>query len=225
MPDSHSSHSDAEKSVAGGPGPGYGLPNKAAPLPRQWQMPPPQGPLPHGRNGMQHFYPGPAGAGGWRPAPPRRMERAILLGLWLLVMLAAVAIGMRMLDLSAVAAPPVHTPPRPLASDDAANAITTMRSGVLAAARSRESDPFDDAPPDLSPAPAPLPEPVPVPEPLPALTEAPARPAPTAPAAPAAALAVERPAAPPPALAAPQASRGPVCADALRAMQLCPDMK
>jgi hypothetical protein len=180
-------------------------------------MPPPQAPLPHGRNGTQHFYPGPAGAGNWRPAPPRRMERATLLGLWLLVMLAAVAIGMRMLDLTAVAAPPVHTPPRPLASDDAADAITTIntvRSAVLAAARSRESDPFDNAPPVLSPIPAPVPEPVPEEQPATA-----ARPTPATP------LAVEPPAAPPPALAASQASRGPACADALRAMQLCPDMK
>lgn len=182
-------------------------------------MPPPQGPLPHGRNGMQYFYPGPADAGNWRPAPPRRIESAILLGLWLLVMLAAVAIGMRMLDLSAVAAPPVQAPPRPLASDDAAdsiNTINTVRSAVLAA-RPRESDPFDDAPPDLSPAPPPVPEPVPAQQPVMA-----ARPVPIAPAA---ALAVEPPAAPLPAPAAPQASRGPVCDDALRAMQLCPDMK
>jgi hypothetical protein len=222
------SHSDAEKSA----GPGYGLPNKAAPLPRQWQMPPPQTPMPVPRSqtGLQHFYPGSSGPLDWHQAPPRRMERAILVGVWLLVMLAAIAIGLRMLDLSAMQAPSAETPARPLASEAAANA---MRSAVLAAARPRDSDPFDDAASDLPPPLAPLPEPLPVPPPTPALKDTPPRPA--ARLTPAATLTAARAAAPAPAPAvapAPpppvpvrQASGGPPCPDALRAMQLCPDQK
>ena len=157
---------------------------------------------------MQHFYPGPPGAGNWGQATSsRRMERAILLGLWLLVMLAAIAIGLRMLDLSAIAAPHVELAARAHASVDVANAV---RNAALAAARPGDRDPFDDAGP--APPTPPLPEHLPTPTPIPAARLIPA-----------ATLAIERPAAPLPAAAARRPNREPVCADAIRAMQLCPD--
>jgi hypothetical protein len=202
------SHSNAEQPAGSGSGPGYGLPNKASPLPRQWQLPPPQSPVPRSQGGKQHFYPGPPGAGNWRQATSsRRMERAILLGLWLLVMLAAIAIGLRMLDLSAIAAPQAELPARAQASVDVANA---MRSAALAAARAGDSDPFDNI--DPTPLPPPLPEPLPAPTPMPAARLIPA-----------ATLGIERPAAPLPAAPARRPNREPACADAIRAMQLCPD--
>jgi hypothetical protein len=200
------SHSNAEQPASPRSSPGYGLPNKAAPLPRQWQLPQPQTPVPRSQGSMQHLYPGPAGAGDWRQAmPSRRMERAILLGLWLLVMLAAIAIGLRMFDLSTITAPLAEPPARAPVPADAANA---MRSAPLAAARPDDSDPFDDI---VAPVPPPpLPESLPAPPPMPATRLTPA-----------ATLAIERPSTP--RAAARRASREPVCADAIRAMQLCPD--
>jgi hypothetical protein len=129
------SHPKQEQPAGSASARGYALPNQASPLPRQWQLPTPQSPpSPQSRapSGIQHFYPGPAGAGDWRQAaPPRRMERAILLGLWLLVMLAAIATGLSMLDRSAMTPTPTPTPAaRPLTSDDA----EAMRRAALAAA-------------------------------------------------------------------------------------------
>jgi hypothetical protein len=204
-------HSNAGQPAGARSSPGYNLPNKATPLPRQWQLPQPQKPVPRSQGSMQHFYPESPGAGDWRQAvPSRRMERATLLGLWLLVMLAAIAIGLRMFDLSTIAAPPAEPPARAPVSADAAHA---MRSAALATARPDDSDPFDDI--------APLP-PQPLPEHLPAPPPMPAPPMPATRLTPAATLAIERPATPQPA-ATRRASREPVCADAIRAMQLCPD--
>ena len=219
------SHPKQEQPAGSASARGYALPNQASPLPRQWQLPTPQSPpSPQSRapSGIQHFYQGPAGAGDWRQAaPPRRMERAILLGLWLLVMLAAIATGLSMLDRSAMTPTPTPTPAaRPLTSDDA----EAMRRAALAAAAG-ERDPFD--------------EPLPA-QPVPAASEPAARPvtrlaaAPklsleepvAAPAPPAAAIApAASTASAAPAASTPPPSPAPACADALRAMQLCPGMR
>lgn len=207
---------NAEQPASSGPGPGYGLPNQAVPLPRQWQwqwqLPPPQPTTALRSQSSMHFYPGPAVAGSWQQTgASRRMERAILFGLWLLVMLAAIAIGLRLLDLSALGGTVADPSAQPFASADSANA---MRSAALAVAISTDVDPFDE------PAPAFLPEPPPA---APVPTEASARPA--ARLISAATLADERPVAPSAVALARPAGSGPVCADALWAMQLCPDMR
>jgi hypothetical protein len=177
-------------------------------LPRQWQLPQPQTPVPRSQGSIKQFYPGPAGGGNWRqPRRSRRMERAILFGLWLLVMLTAIAIGLRMFDLSGTPAAPTEPLARLPVSDEAVNA---MRSAIMAARRPEDSDPFDDivpAPAQLEPAPTPT-----IPPPMPARRLTPA-----------ATLAIEPPAAALPVAVAGRASREPVCADAIRAMQLCPD--
>lgn len=197
------SRSKAQQLADGGSGPGYGLPDKVAPLPRQWQLPPPQAPAPRRRGDVQYFHSKPAGAGNSQQAKPSRwMERFVLLGLWLLVMLTAVAIGLRMLDPGAGTATPTEAQVRVHAFADAADVI---RSAAPAAARSGETDAFDDI--------VSLPEPLPVPPSTPStmlLTLSPT-------------LALEHPAAPVRADVARRASREPVCADAIRAMQLCPD--
>ena len=142
----------------------------------------------------------PAGAGNLQQAKSSRwMERLVLLGLWLLVMLTAVAIGLRMLDLGAGTATLAAAQARAHASADAAD---VMRSAAPVAARYGESDAFDDI--------VPPPEPLPVPPSTMLLTLSPT-------------LALEPPAAPVPADVARRARREPVCADAIRAMQLCPD--
>jgi hypothetical protein len=221
------SHSNAEQPAGSGSRSGYGLPNKAAPLPRQWQLPRPQTPVPRSQAGVQHLYPGLTGAGTWqKAAPSRRMERAILLGLWFLVMLAAIAIGLRILDLSTSKAPPGEPASLPLSSADAA---TAMRSAALVAARNRGVDPFDD--PFEDRVPLSLPEPLPARPPSPTRLSTPAPLSAEAPSRPVARLSaadtltVERPVAATPADPARKASSSPVCADALRAMQLCPDTR
>lgn len=134
-------HSNAAHPAVGGSGHGYSLPNTAAPLPRQWQLPQPQLPVLRNQVALQHFYPEPAGAGKWQQAKSSRwMERAVLLGLWLLVMLTAIAIGLRMLDLTVMTATPAEAPARAHAF---ANAANVMRSAALTAAQPEDSDLFD----------------------------------------------------------------------------------
>jgi hypothetical protein len=131
-------------------------------MPRDWQLLPPQLPVPRNQVALQHFYPGPAGVRNRQQTTSSRwMERAVLLGLWLLVMLTAIAIaiaiaiGMRMLDLSVMPATPAEAPARTHASADAAK---VMRSAALTAARPEDSDPFDNIiaapPPERLPVPA-----------------------------------------------------------------------
>lgn len=208
----------------GEPGAGYGLRNKAVPSPRQWQMPPPQVPVPRSQPGTPYFHPGSVCARSGLPAAsPRRMERAILLCLWLLVMVAAITIGLRWLDLSALRAP-VEPVTRPLAS---AEADDKMRSAALAAARARAIDLFDE--PSSTPLANPVSDAPPAsqqprrPTPTEALSEAPS--GPTARLTPANALSVERPSADPRAATAWEPGSSPGCADALRAMKLCPAMR
>ena len=90
------SNTNAGPAAGGTPRRGYALPDQAAPLPRQWQMQRQMGPLPTpGQGSVQHFRLNAEGAADWRPPPSaRRMERAILVGLWLLVMLTAIVIGL-----------------------------------------------------------------------------------------------------------------------------------
>lgn len=105
----------------------------------------------------QALYPKvvPASAGRHKPQG-RWRDYGILLGIWLLVVLAAGGIGIRMLDLSAGA-------DRPDAYGRASAAPAT-RAGPPALSGSRpvaEEDPFDDPPPALPPPalPAALPNP------------------------------------------------------------------
>lgn len=198
--------SNAAQPAGVGSGPDYSVPNKVALLPRQWQLPP-QVPAPRNQLALQHLYPGPAGDGNWQPATSSRwMERAVLLGLWLLVMLTAIAIGLRMLDLSTTTATPAEASAPAHASAAAAD---VMRSTALTAASPDDSDPFDD----IIPAPPAERLPLPVPP----------APAPTTRLTPATMLAIKHPAAPLPAAVAQRANREPECADAIRAMQLCQD--
>jgi hypothetical protein len=194
------SQSNAAQPTDGGSGRGYALPDKAAPLPRQWQLPPPQALVARGPGNAQHLFSTSTAAGNWQQARPSRwMDRALLLGLWLLVMLTAIAIGLRMLDLSAMTASPAEPQARAHALADAAEATHSV---ARAAARLGASDAFDKI--------VPLPEPLPVPPSTTQLTLSPT-------------LAIDHPTAPVPADVVTPASREPACADALRAMQLCPN--
>lgn len=211
---------DADPAAGGAARPGYALPNQAAPLPRQWQMQQLRTPPARGNRSVQHFMPGAPGAGDWRPAKPTaRTERAILTGLWLLVMLTAIAIGLRLLDLSAVSSGAAEPPVRPEAAADVASAA---RAAAYAAVRAHEDDPFDDPRPAAlaAPMPAALPAIVPVPAPV-ATTR------PGVGLALASTLSAERPAKAAPAPAAPALPAGPsaACPEALRAMQLCTEQR
>lgn len=182
---------------------------------QQSRMPPARG-----NRSVQHFMPGAPGASDWRPATPTaRTERAILIGLWLLVMLTAIAIGLRLLDLSAVSSGAAEPPVRP---DAAAGVASAARMAAYAAVRAHEDDPFDD------PAPAALAAPMPAA--LPANVPAPALVASARGGvglALASTLSAERPAKAAPAPAAPSLPAGPAtaCPEALRAMQLCPEQR
>jgi hypothetical protein len=192
------------------PGSGYGLPNQAAPLPRQWQLQRGMAPLPPRANAsvQQQFYPA-AGVADWRPAPATRpTERAILVGLWLLVMLTAVAIGLRFLDLSALTVTPTDLAVRPAAAAGAADAA---RAAAYAAILANDDPMFDD----------PVPAAAPLPPPAPVRLAAPVAARPGVGLAAAAALAPEKPAKPAPAVIAQTGRPGDACPDALRAMQLC----
>ncbi len=198
------SNSDAGRVAGGGARPVYGLPNQAVPLPRQWQQQRGLAPQPASANATVHqqFHPGAVGAADWQmPTPVRRTERAILVVLWLLVMLTAVAIGLRLLDLSAVNVRPVDLAARPAASGAADAARAAAYAAVM-------DDPlFDD------PVPAPPQKP---------LAEAPVAAArPGVGLAAAATLSPAKPENPVPAVIAQTALPGAACPDALRAMQLC----
>jgi hypothetical protein len=203
-------NSDPGPAAGNAPGSGYGLPNQAAPLPRQWQLQRGMAPLPPRANAsvQQQFYPAAAGAADWRPAPATRpTERAILVGLWLLVMLTAVAIGLRFLDLSALTVTPTDLAVRPAAAAGAADAA---RAAAYAAILANDDPMFDDP----VPAAAPLP-------PAPVRLAAPVAARPGVGLAAAAALAPEKPAKPAPAVIAQAGHPGAACPDALRAMHLC----
>ena len=196
------SNSDAGQLAGTVPRPSYGLPNQATPLPRQWQRGPAPQPASSRASVQQQFHPGAVQAAGWQlPTPVRRSERAILVALWLLVMLTAVAIGLRLLDLSALTVRPAELAAQHVAS----GAADTARAAVYAAVM---DDPlFDDpvpGPPSMPLAQAPLA----VARPSVGLTAA-------------AALSPARPDKPAPAVIAKAASPRGACADALRAMQLC----
>lgn len=209
------SNTYAGPAAGGAPKRGYGLPNQAAPLPRQWQLQLP--PAARGQVSVQQqFHPYAMDAADWQLPSVLRTERAMLVGLWLLVMLTAIAIGLRLLDLSALTVTPSDLPHRSaaFASDAAALAADSM-----------DEDPmFDDplpvqpparlsAPPSsLSPRPppqaqAPMAAPVPAARPRIGLAAA-------------AMLSADRPYLAPPPVFAHGASAS--CPDALRAMQLCP---
>lgn len=205
------SNSNTGQAAGGVPGSGYGLPNQSAPLPRQWQQ---RGLAPQpaiGKAGVeQQFHPGAVRAADWQlPMAGRTSERAILVGLWLLVMLVALAIGLRLLDLSALTVRPADLAARPVA----AGAADAARAAAYAAVM---DDPLFD---DPVPAPASMP-----------LTEAPIA-APIAAARPgvglaaAAALSPAKPDKPAPAVIAQTARPGDACPDALRAMQLCAEQR
>lgn len=195
----------------GGDGRGYGLPDRAAPLPRQWQRQqrqlPPQ-PASGNATVHQRFHPVAAGTADWRtptPTPARRTERAILVGLWLLVMLTAVAIGLRLLDLSAVTVKPVDLSARPAVS----GASDAARAAAYAAVM---DDPlFDD--------------PVPAPPRKPPADASVAAARPGVGLAAAATLSPEKMENPAPAVSAQPAVAGAPCPDALRAMQLCTERR
>jgi hypothetical protein len=209
-------NSDPGPAAGNAPGAGYGLPNQAAPLPRQWQLQRGMVPLPPRANAgvQQQFYPVAAGPADWRPAPATRpTERAILVGLWLLVMLTAVAIGLRFLDLSALTVTPTDLAVRPAAAAGAADAA---RAAAYAAILANDDPMFDDP----VPAPAPLPAAAPLP-PAPVRLAAPAAARPGVGLAASAALAPEKPAKPAPAVIAQAGRPADACPDALRAMQLC----
>ena len=175
-----------------------------------------------GNRSVQHFQPAAPGAGDWRPATPTaRTERAILIGLWLLVMLTAIAIGLRLLDLSAVSPGAAEPPARP---DAAADVASAARAAAYAAVRAHEDDPFDDPSPAVQVEPMPAALPANVPAPLPAPVAA-ARPG--VGLALASTLSTERPTKAAPAPAAAVSPAGPVaaCPDALRAMQLCTEQR
>ena len=128
-----------------GPAAGYGLPNQAAPLPRQWQLQRGMAPLPPRANAsiQQQFHLGPAGAADWRPAAATRpTERVILVGIWLLAMLAAVAVGLRFLDLSALTVTPTDLAVRPSAA-----------AAAYAAVPANDDPMFDDPASVAAPAP------------------------------------------------------------------------
>lgn len=136
-----------------GPAAGYGLPNQAAPLPRQWQLQRGMAPLPPRANAsvQQQFHPGAAGAADWcSAAATRPTERAILIGLWLLVMLAAVVVGLRFLDLSALTVTPTDLAVRPAAAAAAADAA---RAAAYAAVLANDDPMFDDPVPVAAPVP------------------------------------------------------------------------
>lgn len=211
---------DADPAAGGAARPGYGLPNQAAPLPRQWQMQQLRTPPARGKLSVQQFTPGAPGTGDWRPATATaRTERAILIGLWLLVMLTAIAIGLRLLDLSAVSSGAAEPPVRP---DAAADVASAARAAAYAAVRAHEDDPFDDPPPAAltAPMPAALPANVPVPAPAAAVR-------PGVGLALASTLSAERPVKAALAPAAPASSAGSAaaCPEALRAMQLCTEQR
>jgi hypothetical protein len=208
-------NSDPGPAAGNAPGSGYGLPNQTAPLPRQWQLQRGMAPLPPRANAnasvQQQFYPAAAGAADWRPTPATRpTERAILVGLWLLVMLTAVAIGLRFLDLSALTVTPTDLAVRPAAA--AAAAADAGRAAAYAAVLANDDPMFDDP----VPAAAPLP-----PAPVPVRLAAPTAARPGVGLAASAALAPEKPAKPAPAVIAQAGRPGDACPDALRAMQLC----
>ena len=215
---------DADPAGGGAARPGYGLPNQAAPLPRQWQMQQLRTPPARGNRSVQHFVPGAPDAGDWRPATATaRTERAILIGLWLLVMLTAIAIGLRLLDLSAVSPGAAEPPVRP---DAAADVASAARAAAYAAVRAHEDDPFDDPPPAVLATPGPTALPPSVPAAAPAATPA-ATPRPGVGLALASTLSVQRPvpAAPVPAAPALPAGAAAACPEALRAMQLCTEQR
>jgi hypothetical protein len=165
----------------------------------------------------------PATAGAWQPRPARRTEFAALLGLWLLVALAAVAIALRFMDLSSVLVKPGHPEPGAASAEAAAQAV--RMASYLPRSAAVSDDPFDD----------PLPAPVSAADPAtpaapvqsPAAATRPASSAPTLARAPAAGetpgAQVPLRAAVPEAAAQPSAAAPPsACPEALRAMQLCP---
>lgn len=204
------SNTDAGPAASGASRRGYSLPHQAAPLLRQWQMQlHPVVPSARGQaRSQQQFHPEEVDAADSRlPPPVRRSERTMRIGLWLLVMLAVIAIGLRLLDLSAVTVPASGLAQRPaaFASDLAA------RAAALTA--SMEKDPlFDDPQPSppvarLASPPPPTPTPTPVARLGVGLTAA-------------AALSAQSQELPAPVVMAHRAS--PACSEALRAMQLCP---
>lgn len=210
------SNRDTDAGPAGGSAPrrGYGLPDQAAPLPRQWQMQRQPAAQPaHVQAGvLQQFHPTAVGAADWRlPPPGRRIDRAMLAGLWLLVMLAAIAIGLRLLDLSALSVAPSDLTQRPVA---ASGPNPALQAAAHAAAAVDDDPLFDDPPPMPPPVAAPL-----------ALLEAPAVALPVAEAPPEVGPAVSANLfAELPQLAAPAAitpGGGAACPDALRALGLC----
>ena len=208
---------DADPAGGGAARPGYGLPNQAAPLPRQWQMQQLRTPPAQGNRSVQHFVPGAPDAGDWRPptaTATARTERAILIGLWLLVMLTAIAIGLRLLDLSAVSPGAAEPPVRP---DAAADVASAARAAAYAAVRAHEDDPFDDPPPAGLATPGPTVLPASVPAAAPAAT-----PRPGVGLALASTLSVQSPVPAAPALPAGAAA---ACPEALRAMQLCTEQR
>lgn len=159
-----------------------------------------------------HAFPASAG---WTKRQSRWREIGILLALWMLVMLAAVAIGVRVLDLSAGAARP----------DDYARTgdMPAPRASPAALAASMPAaDPFDDDPFD---------------DPLPVLPPAAATPAPAAAATPGtrtetavpgtrqpvtvASVPAFKPGVPAHRPASPAGTPAEGCSPALSAMQLC----
>lgn len=88
-------------------------------------------------------------SGGWPKRQGRWREYGILLGLWLLVMLVAVAIGFRALDLSVEAARPDE-----YGRPSAATPTRTSAPALPASRLAEDDDPFDDPLPGLPQAPA-----------------------------------------------------------------------
>jgi hypothetical protein len=199
---------------------GYRPSNRVDPLPRQWQQRLRQ-PAPARAFVHETLYP--ASAGAWQPKPARRTEFSALLGLWLLVVLAAVAIALRFLDLSSVSAGP-----RPL-ERGAVGAEPTeppaRMTPYLIRSVAESDDPFDDPAPASTTIATPAMPAAPVPPraaaaeiaaSAPMLTRAPATGETLSAQAPS-------PVALPVAAARPSAAATPssACPEALRAMQLC----
>jgi hypothetical protein len=91
-------------------------------------------------------FPASAGSAGWRKPRRRWREYGILLGLWLLVLLAAGVIGIRVLDLDAGPAKPDNY------GRVSATPATPARPPALAPSKlAADDDPFDDPVPALPP--------------------------------------------------------------------------